>query len=63
MLLGRGSFTQDTGDLSVLEVLREGRNQEIRAGLRTVEAITIIKIGDLPFFEKRLQHLINLYTT
>ena len=33
MLLGRGSFTQDTDDASVLEAFREGRNQEIRAGL------------------------------
>ena len=63
MLLGRGSFTQDIDDASVLEAFREGRNQELRAGLQTVEERTITKRGDMPFFETRFKHLLELYTT
>ena len=58
MLLGRGSFTQDIDDASVLEAFREGRNQELGAGLRTVEKRTITKRGDLSFFETRFEHLL-----
>ena len=63
MLLGRGSFTQDIDYASVLEAFREGRNQVLRVGLRTVDERAITKMGDLPFFEYRFQHLLRLYTT
>ena len=33
MLCGRGNFTQTTDDASVSEAFREGRTQDIRAGL------------------------------
>ena len=63
MLLDRGSFTQNIDDANVIEAFKEGRNQELRAGLRTIDERTITKRGDVPFFKTRYQHLIALYTT
>ena len=50
MLCGRGSFSQATDDANVIEALKEGRNQELRAGLRTIDERVITKRSDLPFF-------------
>ena len=61
MLLGRGTFTQNVDDAHVREVLKEGRNQELRAGLHTIDERVITKRSDLPFFEARYQHLITLF--
>ena len=48
---------------SVSEAFREGRTQDIRAGLRTVEPRIITKVSDLLFFENKFNHLMGLYTT
>ena len=37
MLLGRGTFTQNVDAANVIEALKESRNQELRAGLRTID--------------------------
>ena len=63
MLCGRGSFSQATDDANVSEAFREGRTQDIRAGLRTVEPRIITKVSDLLFFENKFNHLMGLYTT
>ena len=61
MLLGRGTFTQNIDDANVIEAFKEGRNQELRAGLCTIDERVITKRSDLPFFEARYQHLITLF--
>ena len=61
MLLGRGTFTQNVDEANVIEALKEGRNQELRAVLRTINERVITKRSDLPFFESRYQHLVTLY--
>ena len=63
MLCGRGSFSQATDDANVSEAFREGRTQDIRAGLRTVKPRIITKVSDLLFFENKFNHLMSLYTT
>ena len=63
MLLDRGTFTQNIDDANVIEAFEEGRNQEVRAGLRTIDERVITKRSDLPFFETRYQHLITLFST
>ena len=61
MSMGRGTFTQYVDDANATEALKEGRNQELRAGLRTIDERVITKRRDLPFFEARYQHLITLF--
>ena len=63
MLLGRGTFTQNIDDANVIEAFKEGRNQELKAGLRTIDERTITKRSNLSFFETRYQHLIALFST
>ena len=43
--------------------LNEGKNEELRAGLRTVEERVITQRSDLNFFEVRYQHLVATYAT
>ena len=61
MLLGRGTFTGNVDNANVTEALKEGRNQELRAGLHMIDERVITKRSDLPFFESRYQHLVTLY--
>ena len=63
MLLGRNTFNGDMDDASIVAGLNEGRNEELRAGLRNVEERCISERRDLHFFEARYQHLVLVYAT
>ena len=49
--------------MSILTALAEERNQELRAGLRTLDERQITDRRAIPFFENIYQHLVNIYAT
>ena len=44
MLYWRNSFSQSTDEVSIAEAVREGRVQDLRAGLRNMEPRLITKV-------------------
>ena len=50
-------------DADVTSALNEGRDQNIRVGLRTLGEEYVPDRRSIPFFEKRHQHLVSLYAT
>ena len=63
MLLGRDNFDGDVDDASIVVSLNEGRNEELRAGLRTLDERHIAERRNIPYFEARYQHLVLTYAT
>ena len=63
MLLGRDNFTTVIYDASIRAALDEGRNEELRAGLRTLDERQIAERRNIPYFEARYQHLVQIYAT
>ena len=63
MLLGRNNFTNDIDDASITAALNEGRNEELRAGLRTIDERQIPERRNISYFETRYQHLVQIYAT
>ena len=63
MLLGRDTFNGDVDDASIVAALNEGRNEELRAGLHTLEERHISERRDIHYFEARYQHLVSTYVT
>ena len=63
LLYGRNCFTQALDEASIGEAIQEGRNQNMRAGLRTVEPRLINKLRDISYFEVKFTHLMELYTS
>ena len=59
--MGRNSFTSEVDDVNIIAALTEGRNQELHAGLRTLDERQVTDRRAIPFFENRYQHLVNLY--
>ena len=53
ILLGRNSFPSDVDDVNVIAALNEGRNQDIRVGLRTLDEQQVTERKAIPFFENR----------
>ena len=51
MLLGRDNFTTDIDDASIIAALNEGRNEELRAGLRTIDERQIAERRNIPYFD------------
>ena len=63
MLYGRNSFSQAIHEVSIAEAVREGRVQDLRAGLRNVEPMLITKVSDISYFETKFTQLMGLYMT
>ena len=63
MLLGHNSFSNDIDDANIIAALAEGRNEELHAGLRTLDGRHLTDRRFISFFEKRYQHLVNIYAT
>ena len=63
MFYGRGCFNQAVDEASIGEAIQEGRVQDLRAGLRTVEPRLINKLSDVSYFEMKFIHLMELYTS
>ena len=59
MLYGRNCFIQALDEASIGEAIQEGRNQNMRAGLRTVEPRLINKLRDISYFEVKFAHLVE----
>ena len=62
LLYGRNCFIQTLEEASIREALQEGRDQDMKVGLRTVEPRLISKLKDITFFENRFIHLMEIYT-
>ena len=60
---GRNCFIQALDEASIGEAIQEGRVQDMRAGLRTVEPRLINKLRDVSYFETKFVHLMELYTS
>ena len=60
MLYGRNSFSQAMDEASIGEAMKEGRVQDMRAGLRYVEPRIITKLSDVSYFETKFTHLMGL---
>ena len=63
ILLGRNSFNSGVEDTDVTSAINEGRDQNLRVGLRTLGEEYVPDRRSIPFFEKRHQHLVSLYAT
>ena len=61
LLYGRDCFIQNIDEANIGMAIQEGRNQNMRVGLRTAEPRLINKIRDISFFEGRFAHLMELY--
>ena len=63
LLYGRDCFIQNIDEANIGMAIQEGRNQNMRVGLRTAEPRLINKIRDISFFEGRFVHLMELYAS
>ena len=61
LLYGRNFFIQDLDEDNIGEAIQEGRDQNMRAGLRTAEPRLINKLRDISYFEVKFVHLMELY--
>ena len=51
ILLGHNSFSNDIDDANIIAALAEGRNEELRAGLRTLDEGQLADRRSILFFE------------
>ena len=58
MILGRDNFNADVDDACIIAALNEGRNEELRASLRTIDKRQIEERRNVPYFEAKYQHLV-----
>ena len=63
LLYGRNCFIQDLDEANIGVAIQEGRDQNMRAGLRTAEPRLINKLRDISYFEVKFMHLMELYAS